>query len=106
MTTSYRVPPDLAHARSLVLDGLGGYAAQVFHFGSFARGTGGPGSDIDIGVLPLEPIPADVLSGLRSRLEDSRLLYPVELIDLSEADSAFRDRVVREGVRWDESTSA
>ncbi|MEX2536007.1 MAG: nucleotidyltransferase domain-containing protein [Trueperaceae bacterium] len=106
MKTSYGNLPDLGHARSLILRGLEGYAAEVFLFGSFARGQGTLGSDIDIAVLPLEPIPSEVFSSLRNDLEEAPLLFSVELIDLSSTNWEFRERVVREGVRWDESANA
>jgi predicted nucleotidyltransferase len=93
---------DLDRARSVILNGLRGYDAEVYLFGSFARGAGTLGSDIDVGVLPLEPIPAWVLSSVRTQLEEAPLLFLVELIDLSEADAEFRQRVIEEGVRWNE----
>jgi predicted nucleotidyltransferase len=93
---------DLNHARSVILNGLRGYDAEVYLFGSFARGAGTLGSDIDVAVLPLEPIPAWVLSSVRTRLEEAPLLFPVALIDLSQADGEFRRRVIEEGVRWND----
>lgn len=98
--------PDLEHVRSLVLGRLGEYRAKVFLYGSFARGQGALGSDIDIAVLPLEPIPFTVFSDLREALEDAPILFPVELVDLSQAEPAFRRRVLQEGIVWSESVSA
>jgi predicted nucleotidyltransferase len=106
VTSSLNSSPDLNHARALVLRGLGGYSAKVFLFGSFAEGRAALGSDIDVGVLPGEPIPAEVFSELRAELDEAPLLFSVELIDLSKTDPSFRERVQREGVRWDEQASA
>jgi predicted nucleotidyltransferase len=96
---------DLDRARSVVLNGLREYAVEVFLFGSFARGAGTLGSDIDVGVLPLEPIPAEVFSRVRTELEETPLLFRVDLVDLSETDREFRERVRREGIRWDEPSN-
>lgn len=102
---SHAYSPDLELARKIVLAGLSGYEAEVFLYGSFGAGKGMKGSDIDVAVLPLEPIPNHVLSSLREQLEEASLLFPVELIDLSATGREFRDRVFREGVRWSGSQS-
>jgi predicted nucleotidyltransferase len=57
-------------------------------------------SDIDVAVLPLEPFPSGLLSEIREALEESRVLYPVELVDLSTTTPEFRDRVLKEGILW------
>lgn len=55
---------------------------------------------------PLEPLPVAMLARLREALEESTIPYRVDVVDLSEADAAFRDRVHREGVVWIASASA
>ena len=93
---------DLDEARRIVREGLRGYRARIFLYGSWATGAATRTSDIDLAVLPLEPIPRDVLAGIREALEESRVLYPVDLVDLSESTEAFRERIVREGTAWTE----
>ena len=93
-------PEDLEEARSIVLQGLRGHRARVWLFGSSAAGGACRTSDIDVGVLPLEPMPPGLLGDLREILDSSRILYPVDLVDLSRADAALRDRVEREGIPW------
>ncbi len=93
---------DLEEVRRLVTAGLRGYRTQIFLFGSWATGNASRASDIDVAVLPLEPMPRDVLSNIREALEDSLVIYPVELVDLSEATEDFRQRIVREGVPWND----
>ena len=92
----------LEEARRIVLAELGGYRARLYLFGSWAAGTASRSSDIDIGVWPEEPIPRHVLSRIREVLEESRVLYPVDLVDLSETSSEFRARVLREGKPWND----
>jgi predicted nucleotidyltransferase len=91
---------DLTEVRRIVLEGLAGYAVRVYLFGSHARGTAHRTSDIDVAILPLEPIPSWVLSVLRGELEESHVPYRVDLVDLSMADPAFRERVMQEGIVW------
>jgi len=91
---------DLDEVRRIVQDGLRGYPARVHLFGSWAEGSAGRASDIDVAVLPLEPLPASLLSEIREALDESLVVYPVDLVDLSAATPQFRDRVAREGIPW------
>jgi uncharacterized protein len=96
MQTSF----DLDEARRIVLAGLRGHPAQVYLFGSWATGRNRRTSDIDIAILPAEPLPEDILSGIREALEESLVVYPVDVVDLSQVSPQFRERVVKEGVYW------
>ena len=91
---------ELAEARRIVLDGLSKHATRVFLFGSRAGGTPRLSSDIDVGVLPLAPLPSGLLSEIRERLEESSIPYEVDLVDLSEVGESFRRRVELEGIAW------
>ena len=91
---------DLDEVRRIVLDGLHGCPVCVYLFGSRARGEGGKHSDIDVAVLPLSPLPVGTLSAVRAALEESRIPFMVDLVDLSTTDASFRERVLREGVQW------
>lgn len=90
----------LDQVRRLILEKLWPYPVKVYLFGSWARGLAGRTSDIDIGVLPYGPLPPGLLSEISHELEDSTVVFPVELVDLSWADPAFRERVVKEGIVW------
>ena len=95
-----RLQADLDEVKRIVLQGLGPHPARVWLFGSRARGTGGRASDIDVGVLPLEPLSAATLARIEEALESSLVLSPVELVDLSSVDPALRERVERQGIPW------
>lgn len=90
----------LAEVRRLVLAGLEGHRARVFLFGSRAVGGAREGSDIDVGVLPLDPLPPALLARIRETLDDSTVPYRVDLVDLDSAPAGLRDRVLREGIAW------
>lgn len=92
--------PDLDEVRRVISRGLAGRREQVFLFGSWARGEASRGSDIDVAVLPSEPLPFDLLAEIQEQLENSASLYPVDLIDLSTASESFRRSVLAEGVPW------
>ncbi|MFZ5470239.1 MAG: nucleotidyltransferase family protein [Myxococcota bacterium] len=90
----------LQEVRRIVTSALEGHPARVFLFGSWAKGAATRLSDIDVGVLPLARLPGGLLASVREQLEESRVPYHVDLVDLSEADAAFRNRVLQEGVAW------
>ena len=91
---------DLAEVRRIVEQGLAGRPARIYLFGSWARGQGVRTSDIDVAVLPLEPLPEGTLSHIREALDESLVVYPVDLVDLSETTPEFRQKVEREGILW------
>ena len=91
---------DVERVRRIVLDGLGNHRARVFFFGSRAEGRAGRSSDIDVGILPIDPLPSGLLTELREVLENSSVLPMVDLVDLSDVEPDFRERVIRDGVAW------
>lgn len=70
-------------AREIVLEVLAGQPADVFLFGSWARGDPRRTSDIDIAVLPRGRLPPGLLSRVREALEESTIPYPVDVVDLA-----------------------
>ena len=91
---------DLVQARRIVLRALAQHRAKVYLYGSVAKGSAGRTSDIDIAVLPEEPLPQGTLATMRQEIEESNIPYPIELVDLRKVDEIFRERVVREGILW------
>jgi predicted nucleotidyltransferase len=79
---------------------LSSVRARVYLFGSTARGDPGRASDIDVAILPLEPISPGLLASLREHLDESSVLYTVDVVNLADADPAFKARVEREGILW------
>jgi len=103
------ISPDaraLERVREVVRRALGPHRAEVYLFGSWARGTQRPTSDIDLAIQTPEPLPPGVLAAVREALEESTVPYRVDVVDLAETDLAFRERVRREGILWIASGSA
>lgn len=61
---------ELDEVRSIVLRGLRGTPARVYLFGSRARGEAARMSDINVAVLPLQPLPPGLLSLIREELAE------------------------------------
>ena len=92
----------LDRIRTLVVDGLAETKAEIFLFGSYARGDATRLSDVDVAIDAADPLPTGCLARLREQLEESTIPLTVELVDLGEADAEFRARVRREGVKWND----
>ena len=90
----------LHQVRKILFDHLKGYSFQLFLFGSQATQRAGRASDIDVGILPMAPLPRGLLSEIREKLEESHIPYPVDLVDLSKSKPEFLQRVRQEGVLW------
>src|ERR1051326_4916166 len=90
----------LDELRRMVLDALGDREAEVWLFGSCARGEVMQHSDIDIAILPRDELPAGFFGDLTERVEASAIPYDVELVDLRQAAATLIDEVQREGVKW------
>ena len=93
---------DLQIARSIVLKHLEPFRVKVYLFGSQATQTTHPYSDIDIAILPDEPLPPEAIALIQEELEESNILRQVDVIDLSITDETFRRRVIKEGIIWKE----
>jgi hypothetical protein len=73
--------------------------AAAYLFGSVARGTAGPGSDVDVGIL-YEEDPPLTLAGLGLELADELeklLRLPVQVVVLNHVSVDLLIRVLRDG---------
>ncbi len=91
---------DLETVRKIVLNHLKGYRAKVYLFGSQATGKARPKSDIDVAVLPLQPLPDLLFFSIRESLDESDVVRHVDVVNLSETDEEFSQRVTKEGILW------
>lgn len=96
----------LDEARRIIFERLNGLDVQVFLFGSRARGDARRTSDIDIGLWPRAPLPAGLISELREALDESSIPYYVDVVDLTAVEPGLRERVLEEGVLWNDCASA
>ena len=95
-----------ATIRDLATRTLGPGSVDLYLYGSRARGTARASSDIDVGVDSRCSLSAGSLPRFREALEESLIPVRVDVVDLGVAGPAFRERVLKEGVRWTVSRSA
>jgi predicted nucleotidyltransferase len=63
----------------------------VFFFGSRVAGTGDDRSDIDVGIEGDGPVPLDALRRIKEDVELLRLLYKIDIVDMSQTSDSFRE---------------
>jgi uncharacterized protein len=90
----------IGELRRMVLAALSHRQAEVWLFGSCARGEARQHSDIDIAILPRGDFPSGFFGELAADIEASTIPYDVDLVDLRHADPALLAEVWVEGVRW------
>jgi|ERR1051325_3048610 predicted nucleotidyltransferase len=90
----------LGELRRMVFDALGDHDAEVWLFGSCARGEVMQHSDIDIAILPRNDLAAGFFPELAERIEESEIPYDVDLVDLRRAPASLLDEVRCEGIKW------
>jgi predicted nucleotidyltransferase len=79
---------------------LAGQSFSVTAFGSRARGTARPDSDLDLCLKNGETaVPLREMARLRAAFEQSRLPFVVDLVDFSQLPVNFQTQINREGIQ-------
>ncbi len=84
----------------MVLTAPGEHDAAVYLFGSHARGEVRHPSDIDVAILPRDDLLPAFFAELADTIEESTIPYEVDLVDLRGVSPAFREEVIRTGIKW------
>ena len=92
--------PYLNSLRELISQYTKGYPVKVYLFGSRARDKEHKFSDVDIAILPTQPLPTSFISQLKEAIEESTIPYSVDIVDLSQVDETFREKILAEGIEW------
>jgi predicted nucleotidyltransferase len=91
----------LDEARSIVRSVLAGSSVKAILFGSRAHGPARPFADLDIALdAGGRNVPPEIWVLLRDRLEESRIPFEVDLVDLVRVPKEWRDAIKREGILW------
>lgn len=72
----------------------------IFLFGSRARDNARRNSDIDIGLIGEKPLPWLLTENIREILEESDLLYEVDLVDFSQLNDPTFKRFALNTIVW------
>ena len=73
---------------------------KVILFGSRARGTNKPGSDVDLALDLGEPIKLREMSRTRKTLENLPLALDIDIVDMHNIPDELRQVILHEGITW------
>ncbi|OUJ06304.1 nucleotidyltransferase family protein [Acetobacter malorum] len=71
---------------------------EVWVFGSRAKGTAKPYSDLDLAIIGEEPLPLLVRVGLEEAFSSSLLPWKVDVLDWATTDAVFRDLIQKDHI--------
>lgn len=99
---STHMPEVLKKLKDLLFSAINNNEVKIYLFGSWARNTNKTSSDIDIAIWhPFSPGP-EFFVQLRDLIEESTLPYRVDLIDLNHVDPVIKDKILQEGILWND----
>lgn len=62
---------------------------KVFFFGSRVSGKGNERSDIDIGIEGSKPIPLEILTEIKEKIDELPTLYHIDIVDFKNVEEDF-----------------
>lgn len=74
--------------------------AKLILFGSRARGTNRPGSDIDLAIDTGQPIKLREMSRIRITLANLPISLEMDIVDMNNISDELKQIILREGVEW------
>lgn len=89
--------PYQSEIEAIVKQTLAGHRYTIYLFESRANGTATTTSDIDLGILSKESL-SESLSLLREALSESHIPFMVDVVNLAETSSSFREMVLNDGI--------
>ena len=90
-----QIAQKVAHLARRVL----GANIEVIWFGSWPKGTASPHADVDIAIAGSRAFPPERLAELRALVDNVATLHEIDLVDLHTVGEAFRNEILRHGVR-------
>ena len=87
-------PQHWAIVRNILQQHAAGH--EVWAFGSRAKGTAKPYSDLDLAIITTEPLSLKQGAALADAFVDSELPWRVDIVDWSTTDPAFRRIIERD----------
>lgn len=76
---------------------------QIVLFGSRARGTNRPSSDIDLAIDAGRPLTISELAEARRMLAELNIVHTIDVVDMHTIADDLRETIRKEGVPWQSS---
>lgn len=90
----------LERIRDFALKAMEDEKANIYLFGSWARGSARHSSDVDIAVEGMVGDISAKIAALREELEESTIPYQVDVVDMARASEVLCEEIRREGILW------
>ncbi len=74
--------------------------AKVILFGSRARGTNRPGSDVDLALDINEPIKLSEMARIRVTLSNLPIALTMDIVDMNNIPNELKEIIAHEGIVW------
>ena len=73
---------------------------KIYLFGSRARGTNNPGSDIVSALDNNGPIDWSILGAIKEEISDSDIVLFVDVVDMYDVSDEIKKQIMRDGIPW------
>lgn len=74
--------------------------AKIYLYGSRARGSNYPGSDVDLAIDAGQKIGSSKLAEIKEAIEVTTVPFFVDVVDVNDITSDFLDEIKQEWVLW------
>lgn len=86
--------------KKIIRKAFGRQRVTIVLYGSRARGNARPNSDYDIALKSVRPLPAEIISEIKFRLEESNIPFKVDIVDLAGVSDELKRSISKEGQVW------
>lgn len=86
--------------RKIVSDILEKYLpnCEVWAFGSRAKGTANPYSDLDLAIISNTELPLELMADLKEEFSNSDLIYKIDILDWNNTSEYFQEIIKQEKI--------
>jgi predicted nucleotidyltransferase len=74
--------------------------ATIYLFGSRARGTHTPSSDIDIAINLNRKMTFEEIGIARNIIEGLNIPQKVDIVDINNVSESMKDQILKDGIQW------
>ena len=74
--------------------------AKIYLFGSRARATNSPESDIDLAIDVGKPAPISLIGRMYEEIEESPIPFCVDIVDVRSVGDDMKEQINKQGVVW------
>ena len=73
---------------------------KIYLFGSRARKTNDPSSDIDIALESQKNIPFNVIGNIKEEIEESKIPFFVDILDFNSISNEMKKEISKDKILW------